>query len=664
MNIQSDPDFLQTTANTKLVKMKRVWKLMLLMLGMVAGQAQTSFAADLPCRINATLRASPATIASTTSPHSVYSTLTWSVAPGPDCNGKLGEYTFSLEGRPVEDVGSMAFRVPVTRTFELKLTSLPGRPTVASTQVTVEGHPAFAMVSPWRDITDDDVAEFDAHWLYPDHILEEYKTWNAKLYKRDHGLIWDKSGERMAAMARMAELTLGLRKANPTRRLDPTRYLDHLHDLIEIALKWRDDKHPGPYPCDSTKEPYSDCDPVHLRPEAMPFEPFRAQAGVPAWGEKTLITGRLHITNEMSFSFVYGFALFARIVAENPELQERYGADAVRFTNEIIKTVNAFDPQLLVLDRNNTTEVTLKALEALRLIPTVSQCDAAYEQTLSDDPEADENTKGRYANWHQDCLDLHKGAGFPMAHNWSQWYMMGLIELWKVLDSPFYRGSGNTDLEAERLRQELPLRVSRLHRYFMNRLRTDGSGADARFFWLYHTDVPDSIDTHPEDTSHGELDMRALEVLRANMDRLNAVLPAHQQIVLDGSHLRRFANTFLQKIAAGRNLARNIEGAEGNPADLNGLCDGWVNLAVADIRVYDKCHEVSLRIVNGTQPYLGPGNHSALLMNKRWLPVEPPPLPPPPPPPPPAQCSSTQKCCEFADDGGCALCVPKRAVCQ
>src|SRR5262249_6074068 len=82
-------------------------------------------------------------------------------------------------------------------------------------------------------------------------------------------------------------------------------------------------------------------------------------------------------------------------------------------------------------------------------------------------------------------------------------------------------------------------------------------------------------------------------------DRLNAVAAAAgEPIELTSTHLRRFANTFLHKIASGSNFAKNVQGdpVDGDdPVDkYNFACDGWMNLAVADVRVYDKCHEVSL----------------------------------------------------------------------
>ncbi len=74
-------------------------------------------------------------------------------------------------------------------------------------------------------------------------------------------------------------------------------------------------------------------------------------------------------------------------------------------------------------------------------------------------------------------------------------------------------------------------------------------------------------------------------------------------------------------MTGGTNLRRNVAGSEAEPADnSNSRCEGWLELTRADARVYQACHEVTLRIVDGRQPYLNQGNHSALLMNKQFLP--------------------------------------------
>jgi hypothetical protein len=151
--------------------------------------------------------------------------------------------------------------------------------------------------------------------------------------------------------------------------------------------------------------------------------------------------------------------------------------------------------------------------------------------------------------------------------------------------------------------------------------------------------------------------MRYVELLRRDVGRLNAVSASvGEPIAFDHSHLQRFARTFLRQIAMGRrNFARDVAGRAVKPPTppdyYNGQCDGWVNLAIADSQVYRVCQSMSLRVANGAQPYLSVGNHSALLMNKRYTPIDVP------------MCPTGRKCCEPGEAGGCRLCVPNNAEC-
>jgi hypothetical protein len=236
---------------------------------------------------------------------------------------------------------------------------------------------------------------------------------------------------------------------------------------------------------------------------------------------------------------------------------------------------------------------------------------------------------------------------------------MVLIELSRVLDSPFYQQAPGRSSDAEPTRQLIPLLVARQQRYFANRLRrvTDGTGS-ARFMWNYLDDVPPGINLSPEDTSHGALDMRYVELLRRDVGRLNAVSAAvGEPIAFDHSHLQYFARTFLRQIAMGRrNFARDVAGRAVKPPKprdyYNGLCDGWMNLAIADSQVYRVCQSMSLRVVDGAQRYLSVANHAALLMNKRYAPIDVPMCP-----------MGRPKCCEPGENGGCTLCVPMNAEC-
>jgi hypothetical protein len=496
---------------------------------------------------------------------------------------------------------------------------------------------AFITVSPGPTLTQEDLDQFDAKWMQPAQQDVAVARAAGNLYAQTHdAIVWETS-ERMEAMVRMYDLTR-----------DP-RYLDHLQEFVEWALVYRDDNHPGPAPCLTPTIPipedgaFDDCRPPHQLPLAAPgkgpagwpvtFDHFRAQAGLPAWGGRGVGSGGLHGVNETSFGFAYALAAFARIVAEDPRLHPHYGAKAIDVAHAALQTVQVFVPQLRLREADAFPEATLIGLDRLSSLPTPTQCEDAYQQALDDDPEADQD---RLRTARRNCLELHHFAGIDMAHNWNQWYMMGLIELWKALDSPWYRTHPAADPAAALHRVLLPLLVARLHRNFVTRLLPVGSGETAHFYWNYNDGLPEAIATHDENTPHGALDMRGLEVLRANMDRLNAVtVPLGEPIALDPTHLRRFANTFLHKIVVDPpdewfrrrppHLAEDVLGNPAYPIDkYNGNCDGWMNLAIADARVYQTCHEISLRVVNGTQPYLNIANHAALLMNKRWLPAAPP----------------------------------------
>jgi hypothetical protein len=202
---------------------------------------------------------------------------------------------------------------------------------------------------------------------------------------------------------------------------------------------------------------------------------------------------------------------------------------------------------------------------------------------------------------------------------------MTLIELWRALESPFYRSSAPQTSQVELTRALIPFLVSRFQRFFVDHLRTglDDLGRGQYFVWNYADGGPS---THAEDIGHGSLDMRYLDVLRRNFVRLNAAVAPGEPIALDSSHLVRFVNTFLLNIAqpmgltwtpGSSDLAHDVYGNDPGARN-NGECDGWVSLAVAGGSVYTICREVSLRVIDNSQPYLTIGNHSALLMNKQF----------------------------------------------
>ncbi|MGA8027242.1 MAG: hypothetical protein WB992_08845 [Bryobacteraceae bacterium] len=421
---------------------------------------------------------------------------------------------------------------------------------------------------------------------------------------------------RMTALSRMYELT-GDRK-----------YLDHMREFIELALTYRDDHYdPGtaPFPCGATSPPYP----------AKPIDDFRGHV-MPGWGGSSPDIADFNFVPEVVTSlYGYSIARFARIVAEDPTLQATYGNDAIRYVNATLETAWAFMPQVDTRSVGNLFEANLSQLEIYRTKPSSSECQQAYdkEKAAMDAANAqaaaagsplpfDQSSYNRLAQQKTNCQNLSCVAGAPLGNNESGAYAMMLIELWRVLDSDFYRRSNQQASNAELSRSLFPLLVSRVYRFVVNRLQPVADARGDRYHWNYQDDQPSCVRVQAEDVRHGALDMRYLEVLRAAFDRLNAeASKAGEPIPLDLPQLRHFANTFLEEIAPGQNFNEDVDGRPDNP-DSNGIwednanCDGWVNLAVADPNVYRICHDASLNIVSNSQPYLNIGNHSALLAAK------------------------------------------------
>jgi hypothetical protein len=427
-----------------------------------------------------------------------------------------------------------------------------------------------------------DIDHFNGRWMQPAMCQAEVASAARDFSLRQPG--WA-TAERMAAMVRMFELTHDL------------RFLNHLRELTEIALAYRDDHYPG------------NPDPACRRCEPRPLDDFRG-GHVAAWGHATdYYAGLSGVDEGISSVFAYPMAAFARIVAEDPSLQDAYAATAVRYANAAAETMWALMPQMQYQAVGN-------AFEGYLAHPV------AYATKLT-------NCNGNHT-----CENLHDFAGAPMAHNENGAFMMVLIELWRVLDSPFYRQSAPQTADVQLARSLIPVVVSRYQRFFVNHLQTltDTGNGHPRFSWHHEDGIPHSV--HVEDIAHGALDMRYVDVLRRNFDRLNAVVASPSEpILLDNSILARFANTFLWKIAerpwsAGlSNLAHDVNGGGRGPAN-NAECDGWAQLAAADPAVYQICREVTLRVLpadpidprdhRAGQYFLTIGAHSALLTSKQF----------------------------------------------
>jgi len=444
----------------------------------------------------------------------------------------------------------------------------------------------FASISDGTAITAEDIQKFNVEWMNPDWCAYELSQAQKDFSYRQAG--WGYA-TRMRSMTRMYELT------------QDERYLNHLRQFIELILFYRDDHYPG------------NSDPACKRCEPTPIDDFRG-GHVAGWGGVQF--GNLSgISEDLTGVLTYPIATFARFVAEDPSLQADYGSDAVRYANSAMETMWALMPQMKFQNVGNFIEGYLASPDSYRTKLTQQVCQG-----------------------NEECDNDHDFAGSPLEYNGNGAFMMTLIELWRALDSPFYRASAPQTNLVELTRNLIPVLVSRFQRFFADHLqtRTDTLNGVPRFYWNY-SDGGGSH--HPEDIGHGSIDMQYVDELRRNVDRLNAVLtPVGEPIVFDNSYLSRFASTFLWKIAGGAwnsggsVFAHDVDGR--NPDFTNNTeCDGWVNLAAAAGDVYQICREASLRVVNGGQPSLTIGAHSALLMNKQFSGVGEPPADSNPPDP-------------------------------
>ena len=468
-----------------------------------------------------------------------------------------------------------------TTTFLLRLAK--ENRDLAHATVSVLGDPGFITVSTGLPVTAEDVAKFNEQWMQPYERQQALVFATSGLQRHDPDVVWG-AGERMAAMVRMFDLTRD------------RRYLDHLHEFTQAALAFRDD----------------------LAPD-RPLDQIRNKAGLPAWGGTEVNSGGLHHVDEIVSSlYAYPIAAFARIVAEDPSLQVVYGNDAIDYANRVIETVNFFLPQIHRQRTGDFIEATLTLPLEYRDRPTEADCTRAHDKAKSEDP-------GNVARWDQkqrDCRRLRELAGRALPHNINLTFSMVLIELSRVLDSPFYLHAPKRAGGAENLRDFLLQLISRQQRYFANRLNAGNlagfSACRQHFCWNYDDDLPADIDPRPEDTDHGAMDLSYVGLAFRDFGRLNAAASRfHEPLTLTTERFRGLARTFVDNVAAGSNFNRDVAGREPEAGDTsNTRCEGWLELTRADAKVYQACHDVSLRIVDGRQPYLNIGNHSSLLTNK------------------------------------------------
>jgi hypothetical protein len=482
--------------------------------------------------------------------------------------------------------------------------------TVDTSVPCVPPDPSWVDISDGPEATPADVAQFDARWIHGEpHAVEIARR---QLCGRCDECVWQLA-ERMHALVRMRDLTQRDLERSGT-------YLRQLHTLVEHALAYRDDRHQGGV-----------CEPngPFVKPRAL--DEVRGRI-VRAWGGQSPGGGDMHsVSPAVSNLYAYALAAFARMVFEDERLWDVYGSDAVKHANAVIETVWEFMPQVTTRrTRGGFVEAYLISRLPGHKVPTKDQCKTAYDnevERIKRDEEEEDWNKGfqRAEQMRSDCENAPKIG--PEAHNINLVFGMVLIELSRAIDSPFYRHSPAASSDAQRTREMLPLLVSRLHRFFANRLFPKSGPEGGRYCWNFSDDLHQTVKYHVEDTSHGAFDMRFIELLSRDFDRLNAVAqPRGEPIALDAADMRRFANTFLRHVFRGEHLAENVIGKPMPSGAYDDACHGWVILAAADPRVYTACRNLTLRFSGRTQPKLGIGSHAALLANKRFVPpAEPPP---------------------------------------
>jgi hypothetical protein len=475
----------------------------------------------------------------------------------------------------------------------------------------------FVSMSNSSQVTADDIAQFDAKWMKPEDQTNHVQGALCIVFNRYAPGAWG-TGEIMRSLVRMYDLT------------HQARYVDNLHQLTEVVLKYRDDNYdPGTPPyasgsdgaiCGATSAPFP----------KQPVDTFRGKTE-PGWSGGTLYdnVGPGKMDEDASSLYAYPIAAFARIVAEDATLQAKYGQDAIRYTNAALQTVWALEPQIQTREKGTNFEAYLSQLEVYRTKPGTTDCQKFGDQekafmdatnnavkAAGETPPYDQSSYDRLGRQESNCKNLQCVAGAPLAHNESGLYGMTLIELWRAIDSSFYQQSRQKATNADLSHNLFPILISRFYRYFADSLqiRADSTNGD-RYYWHYQDDQPSCVGEGSEDIGHGQIDMLFVDLVRTNVNRLNASAK-NEPIPFDTLQLRHFANTFLGKVVSGADLNSDIDGNPTNPRGMdNSACEGWVGLAVSDPNVYRQCRDITLA-AGATQPALSIGNHSALLEAK------------------------------------------------
>ncbi len=580
------------------------------------------------------------------------SVVSWNVLISDAC----GPVTIEVDGKPVQESGTKTISATHSQNVVLTVSqSVSGkRQTLTKTvAINVQTPVPCVVLDNGNQLTAADIQLFDERWMKDADVNARLGGWASGLKDRQGWNVWG-VGDDTIAMVRMFESTHG-------RKLESTngrKYLDYLRAINKIVIEFRNDQHPGD---DFPNGDNPRC--VHCQPRAegreRGFMDHERGAVAAGWSSAThwdwVNDGGLgSIDAVMSGLYAYGLAAFARIVSEDPSLQTEYGPDAVTFANEALKTMQVFM-------RDFDTWLVWNVIQAGTfkkpiIFPTSAQCQQAHdfsdEHALNfagvDGNKPTDVLKKVDDAKSQNCDRAGSYAGKPEAHNQSGMLISMMIELWRALDSDFYRRSPNRSSDSELAHNLIPPVVARHQQFFVSSLHITNGSRGERYWWHYKDGVPDP---HTED-GHSHLDMFNLDVLRRSFSRLNAVTsPSGEPIALDDAMLHRFANSFLEEIARPDEIDRggdfrfDLDGRSNtdvnHPSDAtNSFCDGWVYLASVVPEIYRLCRQVTLRnkppdqsnsgfpvctlqssSTAQVQPYLTINNHAALLATKQFASV-------------------------------------------
>lgn len=433
-------------------------------------------------------------------------------------------------------------------------------------------------------------SEFDARWMSAKAEEKLHKPACDHIYARTDAAVWFVH-EWFVALARMYRKTRDI------------KYADKMYEYASCMLLHRDDRHPGPRSDDT----------VH-RPEANPLDQIRNRRGLPGWGARSLNVANLHrIEEATSALYARSLATFARLVLESPELQQRYGTEAIVFTNAALDTALFFIQEQFQFVRDGAYTIAHLTYPA-RTAFVEADCKREFDlRVIRDGADASAETKARTLQQYQNCKGGVGLAGKVKPYNYTRAFGMAFIEIARALDTPYYRAHGR-DPRATLARSLLPLMVARIQRGVARDRKLVGN----RYNWQYKPGEPDS---DSEDFDHAGITLQFLELLYDSLTRMKQM--STEPILFDCvskapfncEDVKRYANTFLYMTRTG-DISEFVDGTRPN-AKHNYECLSYSWLEVADRRVYDRCHEMVLRLTHGFQPSLTIGSHAALLVGQR-----------------------------------------------